>query len=838
MRPNLIQTYLNNMPQTTPDKKDRNLDIEYVLSNRTFIKPLKSRGHLVNGGLLSLPAETGKRLIYDAKSFGKSVTGKANDHELGKINDIGMKIGGLMIAGYLMTRKQAPLAKAMELVGFASFFAAMSIWPKVALQWPAQLIHGFNIRQKYEDSFGREKMFFQDPQYLPWSLYSDEKINKIGDWMGVPKDMNNRRDFIQEKMKKVAVQNNTMWMLTAGFATPVLSALMCNVCEKPIKSYLGNLRSKKADKLIANVSTSSEKFKDFESVRELDDLLAINKDKELTPKLVKQIKTILSRGFDPVTAQAVKDDLDDVLQLNNRKFIVDDKTISNIIKNTREVLGSSVSSDVLDSFMPDENSLKSILNNYSDKLNDADAKKVLAAIGAQIRKNIQKYNVENPDKKLNEKLILNKLYNVKTADNPIAKALFGRTNNRLNEHIIKNLKSVSSIFTDFKAKNAVLDEYVYLKAAAAPETVIANTWNEITESLPKLFNISDKEITDTRYDRKMVGKLLRGKIEKIVSSDTNDYDNLIQALRDKITLLDSKMEALNTSSSSSGSYKSTVNSIFEQLPQLFEEKKVKMPNTLNRLNGSFGSLKNVQMSYVSNRLLGIRSSLYRLLNTLDFYKRISDIKNIAPAYTSALHANMPREVKEEIVELAKQMSIEGTTSDFITKFYKVRNPKPNLADKDQLEVVAGKVKNKYLGKIVEGGKVDLPQDKQFFQELVRLLYENPLHPKTAELISSGSIANELTQYRHNFINEIGDAHYFFKPYHVARSQNKNAKSYTQFLLMGMAPDQMFSTTMKEMFNTRKWLKMFGGFGAALLGVTVLSQFFFGKMKVPEGVKHD
>ena len=56
--------------------------------------------------------------------------------------------------------------------------------------------------------------------------------------------------------------------------------------------------------------------------------------------------------------------------------------------------------------------------------------------------------------------------------------------------------------------------------------------------------------------------------------------------------------------------------------------------------------------------------------------------------------------------------------------------------------------------------------------------------------------------------------------------------------MGMAPDQMFSTTMKEMFNTRKWLKMFGGFGAGLLAVTVLSQFFFGKMKTPEDAKHD
>ena len=322
MRPNLIQTYLNNMPAVQPDKKDRNLDIEYVLSNRTFIKPLPSKGHLVKSGILSAPAAAAKSLAYDAKSLGKSVTGKANDHELGKVNDIGMKIGGLMIAGYLMTRKQAPLAKAMEFVGLASFFAAMSIWPKVALQWPAQLIHGFNIRQKYEDSFGREKMFFQDPQYLPWSLYSDQKINKIGDWMGVPKDMNNRRDFIQEKMKKIAVQNNTMWMLTAGFATPVLSALICNLSEKPVKSYLGNLRSKKADNMLSNVSAVSEKFKDLSSAKALDDLLSINQDKELTPELTKKIKDILSKGFDPLTSQAVKDDLDDILSINSKKYVI------------------------------------------------------------------------------------------------------------------------------------------------------------------------------------------------------------------------------------------------------------------------------------------------------------------------------------------------------------------------------------------------------------------------------------------------------------------------------------------------------------------------------------
>ena len=836
MRPNLIQTYLNNMPAVQPDKKDRNLDIEYVLSNRTFIKPLPSKGHLVKSGILSAPAAAAKSLAYDAKSLGKSVTGKANDHELGKVNDIGMKIGGLMIAGYLMTRKQAPLAKAMEFVGLASFFAAMSIWPKVALQWPAQLIHGFNIRQKYEDSFGREKMFFQDPQYLPWSLYSDQKINKIGDWMGVPKDMNNRRDFIQEKMKKIAVQNNTMWMLTAGFATPVLSALICNLSEKPVKSYLGNLRSKKADNMLSNVSAVSEKFKDLSSAKALDDLLSINQDKELTPELTKKIKDILSKGFDPLTSQAVKDDLDDILSLNGKKYVIGEETAGKILENTREFLGKTLSSTEVDGVLPDKDAIKAILNKFNPQMSEVDVKKALASVGAEIRKNIKKYNSEHSDKALDEKFIINKLFNMKITDNPIAQALHSSSDAKLTPEVVKNLKAISAIFTDFKAKNAVLDEYVYLKSAAAPETVIANTWNDITGSLPKLFNISDKEIADTRYDRKMVGKLLREKIENVVSTDNGEYDKIVQALRDKITLLDSKMEALNTSSS--GSYKSTVNSIFEQIPQLLEEKGIKMPNTVNRLNGSFGSAKNIQLSFVSNRLLGIRSSLYRLLNTLDFYKRIADIDSISKNHTAALHDFMPREIKEEVVEMAKRMSIEGTTSDFITKFYKTRNPKPNLTDFDNIEVEAGKVKNKYLGKIVDGGKVDMPQDKNFFKEVVKLLYENQLHPKTSELISSGSIANELSDYRRDFIKEIGNADYFFKPFHIVNSQNKNAKSYKQFLLMGMAPDQMFSTTMKEMFNTRKWLKMFGGFGAGLLGVTVLSQFFFGKMKAPEVKKHD
>ena len=231
MKTNLIQSYSSSAPAVqkyNSQKAEKNFDVQKELSTRTFIKPLPINGHLVRRNIFDAPAEFFKDAKYDFNAFKHSVRGEANDHELGRLNDIGMKLGGLAIASYLYARKQTPLTKVMEFVGLGSFFAAMDIWPKLALQLPAYLIHGVNVRQQYVDNYGRKKLFYLDHQFIPWDLYSDEEINKIGDRMGVPKDMKNRRDFIQEKMRKIALQNNTLWMLTSGFATPIMSALICN----------------------------------------------------------------------------------------------------------------------------------------------------------------------------------------------------------------------------------------------------------------------------------------------------------------------------------------------------------------------------------------------------------------------------------------------------------------------------------------------------------------------------------------------------------------------------------------------------------------------------------
>lgn len=924
MRPNLVQTYINNMPVRTSDKKDRNLDIEYVLSNRTFIKPLKSRGHLVNNGVLEAPANAAKSFVYDIKSLNKSLKGKANDHELGKVNDLGMKVGGLALAAYLMTRKQTPLTKAMELVGFASFFGAMALWPKVALQLPAKLLHGVNIRQQYEDSFGRKKMFFQDPQYIPWDLVSDKKINRIGNWMGVPKDMQNRRDFIQEKMKKVAVQNNTLWMLTAGFATPIMSALACNVAEKPLKKYLGDLRSKKADKLIKDVHKYYPKFRDNKSVKDLELLYLMHKDQELTPELIKQIKQQMAVGFDGVTSTAIKQDLDNILLQKNRYltprlslnikdlvtannyngnastvmenlngllekysakeinsqaaaeleavltngvkqeassyiqgelknlltldeavYSVDGESVGKLVENIKYTLKKGgIPENKLSGIIPETKDFVELLKGkkyFGAEVPESELSKVQYFITGAIKKKIKDFNTANPANLVDENSIINLLINSDTEASAVSKSLRTKIGTKFTPDVMSKLRNIFEVLTDFRAKNAVLDEYIYLKAAAAPETVVANAWNEITEDLPALFKISSKEIEQTRYDRKMMSKLLREKFELITAKESPDYENVLSRLIEKINQLESKINILDTSNK--GSYSSTVESVFSETANKLKEEKYGMKNTVERLIGSTengtenikGSLKNVQLSYVKNRLLGVRSSMYRLLNTLDFYRRISTLTNIP-----ALHMGMPTEIKEELVELCKRMSIEGTTSDFITKFYQLRNPKPNLKEYGQITVdeATGKVLNRFFNRTMYNGKVDLPHDKQYFIEAIRLLFENEQHPQTQRLISESLFAQRFADYRRLFKEEIGSAFYFVKPNHVMPNITSKATPYKQFLRMGMAPDQMLHSTAKELFNTKSWLKMFGGFGLGLFGVTLLAQFFFGKMKVPERVKND
>ena len=337
MSTNLIQNYIHKpiqQPQVSTQKPKPNFDIQQELNNRTFIKPLKGKGKLLNVNILSAPIDTFKDIKYDIKSVKHAMQGKANDHELGKINDLGMLAGGLAIASYLFTKKTTPLTKGMEFVGFASFFASMAIWPKLAIQLPAYLIHGVNVQKEYQDSFGRKKPFYQDPQFIPWDLYSDKEIDKIGDRLKVPRDIPNRRDFIQERMRKLAIQNNTLWMLTAGFATPIMSALICNQAEPILLKYQNEQKNKKADNILANLESYSTKYQTHSTQKRIEEIIKANGNKPLNKELSDAIFEALSADMDFVTSDSLKYDLKQIL--SDGKYSINDTTAKNIAQNLQQ----------------------------------------------------------------------------------------------------------------------------------------------------------------------------------------------------------------------------------------------------------------------------------------------------------------------------------------------------------------------------------------------------------------------------------------------------------------------------------------------------------------------
>ena len=833
MTTNLIQNYISaskTLPQQpkmqgqnvqSAQKPKPDFDIERELNNRTFIKPLPSKGRLLNGNIFNAPAIMVKDAVYDVKAFKHAMQGNANDHELGKLNDVGLKLGGLAIAGYLFTKKQTPVTKGMEFVGLASFLASMAIWPKLAIQLPAYLIHGVNVQKQYEDSFGRKKSFYQDPQFIPWDLYSDKEIDKMGNRLRVPKDIPNRRDAIQEKMKKIAIQNNTLWMLTAGFATPVMSALICNQTEPYLAKWLNNRKNKKADLILTNLDEHSKKYDTHNATNNIENQIKLHAGKPITEEVINSVADAFD-GMDSVTAESFKADLRELMTSNTHTISKDStKAIS---KNLKDIFkGKPISKDAVDAIIPNENNMFNIFKENNFIKTDADDK-ALKAISDKIllavKKNVETYNQNRPEaEQLDFEYIKKLIRSHKVNEHPIKSVLNNSTSATFSQEIQANLRNIAKAFDAFNAKTNALNEYAVTKVGSAPETVIANYWNNISKDLLTTLGISPKEIEKVRFDRNLTGELLRNKIESIVSDDAT-YKKVMKDLVAKVASLDSEIKPSDITT-----YNEKVDTLFNEFGEFLKDKQ--FSNTAKAIagvnnNDNVGTLKNIQKSFVSERLSGVKSSFYRLINTLDFYRRIA--KNVN---SIDILKQYPREVREELIELCKIITLQGHSSDNATKFYMLRNPHPS-DDMSDIVVKNGKIENKYFGKGAVNTTTDIPNDKFFYQRAMQLMFGDKMDKETTEILEGSIIKPNVTEYRENVVKIIGGENYFAKPRHRISPVN-DAGSEFKFLLTGIAPDELFFKAGQQAFNTRKWLKIFGAFGGVLLGVTVLAQFFFGKM---------
>lgn len=861
------------------EKPKPHFDINRELANKAFIKPLPPKAHLVKSGIFDAPAIFVKDVIYDVKALKDGWKGDANDHQLGKLNDLGMKIGGLGIAAYLFTRRQTPTTKAMEFIGLGSFFASMVLWPKLALQLPARLIHGFNVMPEYEDSYGRKKPLYQDNLFIPWdAAYTDKDIHKIGDRLGVPKDIPNRRDYIQEKMRKIALQNNTMWMLTAGFATPIMSALICNGLEQPVTRLLDKYNSKKADRMLVEFTDIAKREKTNSINKSIDSLIELYKEKPVNEKMIESIANALGIQRDMLTVNAIKKDLKSILLPENMTYHVSKEFIPDIIKNSREVLLKKFDSSLIDQILPSEKQLlerlqsDDVIKDCSNQIGEGSHKvfrinklinndlykdevlRISRDFDSLIRENIKRYNESHPEKALDADVdvpvILKAIQGETLESGPVAKVLLSMPNNKFNSKAQSLVKYLAEVMTDFTAEGKVLNKYAFTKFGATSS--LANYWNEVDSSMLKILGFSDKDLKMIKHDRKLVEPMLRQKIEDIVSSKQK-YAEVLEKLCKKLSKLSETVKEQivpeEYKKRSDEVYTATAGKLKDIT--LEDGSKVNMSALIKELVGYDDLLdqqkngkdiraysqKDLQKNFAEIRMKGVLSSFRQAINALDFYARVANLKNLDVKYLPDV--KMPREVMEELIEAAKGIQLDGHMCDYETKFYVPRQVFPNDKDTSLPEVKDGKLNLNYAGKPSDLRKVDIPDDSYFFHNLMDLMYQNDMLDETKEILGKYNRLDDMKQHRTDMLTKIGDENYFAKKFHklfTPYEDKRIAYAEDKFFTIGKSFTDLIFDAANKVYNTKQWLKMFGSIGAALLGVTVISQFFFGKTSLPKDTK--
>lgn len=834
---NLIQSYVNSHPATkqySTDKAVKNFDVHKELANRTFIKPLPGNGMLVKPSLFDMPSEIAKGLKYDWNALRHAIKGNANDHELGKLNDVGMKLGGLAIATYLFTRKSTPMTKLFEFIGLSAFLGAMNIWPKLFLQLPARLVHGFDIRQKYEDNYGRKKMVFSDHQFIPWDLYSDKEINKIGDRLRVPKDIPNRREYIQEKMRKIALQNNTMWMLTSGFATPLLSALICNKLEGPVAKYLHDKKDKKSEALLTNFVQEVEKS-DFSKRRiALTKILDINANKPITEDLFKTIVVNISEGQDPAVIKSLADDLR-VKMPTGEYFTLTPETFERVSEVLKETLKPArLSEDELARILPDSGTMLNALTNKG--LVGGEVKEFSShsiAMQELLNQRIKDFVAENPNSDTAERLefLMEKLIHQskKGVDSPLEQAFKTQASRVLTPELVEQVKAIGAELDTLRAKTTVLDKYSHIKVAQDQETILADIWNETADGFLKALKLTPEEVAKARLDSKVAGDILRAKIENIVA-DKTACGELVSQMEKLLSVVYSKTAPLEKDSHL---YHSLVDSTFGDSAN--ELRKLGLDRTVDSLIG-FGkdgetSVKGMFHAFMNERITGVRSSFYRLLQIINTYYKVAH----DPDVNRIIGHLRPREVKEEMVELVKSVLMEGHTSDFANKLYQRRNLKPNTLDRGNIKTVDGKVHYDFYGKMPSHKGVSMPNDSNYFSDAMKLMFGD-VHPDIADRIRSSVFFNDFQAYREDAIRKLGGERNFAFPQVLVDGVEHSANSSQRFNRLGSATNELMYKLANSKFNSAKWFSMFGKLGAVVIGVTLVSQFFMGRMQKPESAK--
>ncbi len=812
---NILNEVLNTQP------KSAQTNTPSFINTKSSIKPLEAKGKLLPSKIFGSPIEYAKDIKQDIVNIGRAANGKSNDHELGRINDVSIKIGSLAIASYLFTKNPLKLNKIMQFAGFGSFFASMALLPKLLIQAPIKARTGVDVHQKYIDSQGRKKMMYQDPQYDLTDLYSREDLDKIGKKLKVDENLPDRDNFIKQRAKKLATQANTLWMMAAG-ASPILSALICCGTEKALDRGLekGAMKSsKKALKTRIDNPTTLQQCKDKLAEKKLGQFIESHSDETMNNKMVDQFKKMICEGIDvPSVRSAAEKEIDAMnikanLSLDLIKKAVKDKIPAETFENLSEKQIQELNA--------------AIKNNSYQKISEILSKTVTNNPRQQSKASAEIYKLIQKGKQAAD------ASTVSSSKEP--------------------LKCLNTRMTEFRNNKKLLDNYISSVIGDKPGTYIANQWGRFTNKALKTLNLSSKELkavsegntqiieeklTQLASDEKAYNKAVTELMKMIGDYETKTGSEFINTIKEKADEICTKGRK--------GFNNEGTHTLGNQLTIAVSDKTGKAANIVEKQK--IGSLENTIVKDAQERISGAGSSFYRFMQSLDIYKRANDgtlgtqIEEILTKQTKKPIKDIYGEegAKEQIkklVESCKKISVNASTSDYVGKFTTSNYNLSDLESKVVMEVLYGQDASKTLETSIKNRTKDLKNTalKDYVKspkDLIDFLKGKLGISKGIEADKAAQSLEGFNAYKKESMEKLVNWENSLTPKlshrKLTQEGTKSINGVERNTLVANPVKNMMQDASKKLYNSRSWLKLWGGIFAGVAVITLVTGLLLGR----------
>lgn len=754
-------------------------------------KPQKPRGRLIGKTEWVGP----KCFVDDVKAIGKGLKGQANDYELGRQNDLALAAGSYSLAAYLSTKTPTTKGKIMEFVGASVFLGMMKLWPKIAFQYPLEARYGVNYRQKFEDSYGRIKEFYQDSQYTPWDLYSQKEYDKMAKKMGIPADAKNKNEKVQERAHDIALQANTWWMLTAGPASGIGTALICNRLEIPaqalahwidVQSAKSHLNKIKIEEV--TIDYKPHNTKNLKSIKSL-----LNSSKTLTGDVVDKLANMLllvgkDEKADTTAIEAMKKQIESLMP--EKKFNA--KNVLDYFKNASEKTN-----------FQDQN-LKSLIKDYNIDLSQIDPSKIsnrgefLAALQNSAKD--KNYAINGA--------------NIQDAFEPILKHIDSMFNAAsIDDKFKNNIYDLYNRIDAVRTNQKNLFNFFQKTVGKVDGSVISNQANKFTDSFIKALGIKGKDLakasTNDNAAREIITKYMQEaakdekKYKKVIESLAKIQENILNMLDDD--LFNTYMKKVEEGTKVFGQ-----DGKFSIIEQHFL-------GTNTTLNGS--QLKVYQSQY-SRLIEGIQAYFAKPIMALDIFRRI-ETGDLEKQWKSIQNrdANLKNAKYEDIKNIIINMFTKNDkVSSYTTK---------HGIDKNSLyKAIYKLVYPTYYGEdelkeIVKNNKSSKPD-----------VYKAKLSSDTLSVLENKSkVLQVLSDISAKINFWLGSGEDLLNPDCITQKRygaRVNGNIFSKDDLASQSHERLLSDAAKRKHNTKIWAGVMIGGAIATIATTVIGLLTIGK----------